>query len=64
MMTDREIDVLNKACQMTGTDTVDKTSDPARTHASDGLGYCVLGAMKPLLGSKYKVRSPSTITVR
>ena len=46
-----------------GTDMVDKTSDPARTHASDGLGYCALGAMKPLLGSKYKVRSSSTINV-
>ena len=46
-----------------GTDTVDKTSDPARTHASDGLGYCVLGAMKPLLALKYRARSSSTINI-
>ena len=46
-----------------GTDNVDKISDPARTHASDGLGYCALGAMKPLLPAKYKTRSSQTVSV-
>ena len=31
-----------------GTDQPDK-SDPERSHHSDALGYCVLGAMKPLM---------------
>ena len=43
------------------TDTVDKTSDPAITHASDGLGYYVLGAMKTLMPDKYKTRRGPTM---
>lgn len=39
-----------------GTDQPDK-SDPERSHHSDALGYCVLGAMKPLMPEKYKFRS-------
>ena len=39
-----------------GTDQPDK-SDPERSHHSDALGYCVLGAMKPLMPMKYQVRS-------
>ena len=38
-----------------GTDQPDK-SDPERSHHSDGLGYCVLGAMKPLMPTKFKMR--------
>ena len=45
-----------------GTDQPDK-SDPERSHHSDALGYCALGAMKPLLPEKLKTRSSSTITV-
>ena len=45
-----------------GTDIPDK-SDPERSHHSDALGYCVLGAMKPLMPDKYKTRSSSTISV-
>ena len=41
-----------------GTDQPDK-SDPERSHHSDALGYCALGAMKPLLPEKYKVRGTS-----
>jgi len=36
-----------------GTDQPDK-SDPERSHHSDALGYCVLGAMKPLMPKKYQ----------
>ena len=36
-----------------GTDQPDK-SDPERSHHSDALGYCVLGAMKPLMPRKYQ----------
>ena len=43
-----------------GTDQPDK-SDPERSHHSDALGYCALGAMKPLLPEKLRVRSSSTI---
>jgi hypothetical protein len=32
-------------------------ADPERSHHSDALGYCVLGAMKPLMPRKYQVRS-------
>jgi hypothetical protein len=39
-----------------GTDQPDK-SDPERSHHSDALGYCVLGAMKPLMPKKYQFRS-------
>jgi len=39
-----------------GTDQPDK-SDPERSHHSDALGYCVLGAMKPLMPSKYQTRT-------
>ena len=45
-----------------GTDQPDK-SDPERSHHSDALGYCALGAMKPLLPDKYKARRSKTITV-
>ena len=38
-----------------GTDQPDK-SDPERSHHSDALGYCVLGAMKPLMPTKYQTR--------
>ena len=38
-----------------GTDQPDK-SDPERSHHSDALGYCALGAMKPLMPDKYKTR--------
>ena len=44
-----------------GTDQPDK-SDPERSHHSDALGYCVLGAMKPLMPTKYQCRSgPMTV---
>ena len=39
-----------------GTDQPDK-SDPERSHHSDALGYCVLGAMRPLTPKKYQVRT-------
>ena len=39
-----------------GTDQPDK-SDPERSHHSDALGYCALGAMKPLMPMKYKTRA-------
>ena len=39
-----------------GTDAPDK-SDPERSHHSDALGYCVLGAMKPLMPTKYQTRT-------
>ena len=45
-----------------GTDQPDK-SDPERSHHSDALGYCVLGAMKPLIPERLKARSSGTITV-
>ena len=45
-----------------GTDQPDK-SDPERSHHSDALGYCALGAMSPLLPEKLKTRSSSTISV-
>ena len=45
-----------------GTDQPDK-SDPERSHHSDALGYCALGAMKPLLPEKMKTRSSTTISV-
>ena len=38
-----------------GTDAPDK-SDPERSHHSDALGYCALGAMKPLMPTKYQTR--------
>ena len=38
-------------------------SDPERSHHSDALGYCALGAMSPLLPDKYKVRRSKTITI-
>ena len=44
-----------------GTDQPDK-SDPERSHNSDALGYCVLGAMKPLMPKKHQVRG-STLRV-
>ena len=42
-----------------GTDKPDK-SDPERSHHSDALGYCALGAMKPLMPNRFKARE-STI---
>ena len=45
-----------------GTDQPDK-SDPERSHHSDAMGYCALGAMSPLLPTKLKVRSSGTIKV-
>ncbi|WP_198015126.1 hypothetical protein [Synechococcus sp. CC9616] len=45
-----------------GTDQPDE-SDPERSHHSDALGYCALGAMKPLIPKKLKTRSSSTITI-
>ena len=39
-----------------GTDQPDK-SDPERSHHSDALGYCVLGAMRPLMPKKYQARA-------
>ena len=38
-----------------GSDNVDKTSDPERSHASDALGYCIMGAMAPLLPQKHQI---------
>ena len=43
-----------------GTDQPEK-SDPERSHHSDALGYCALGAMKPLIPERMKARSSKTV---
>ena len=45
-----------------GTDVPEK-SDPARSHHSDALGYCALGAMKPLIPERLKARLSTSIRV-
>ena len=45
-----------------GTDQPEK-SDPERSHHSDALGYCAIGAMRTLLPWKLKVRSIRTVSV-